>query len=100
MAIASKGTGLEVNSDISQCMIISRDQNTGEKLNFNIDNISLEEVEQFKYLGTNLTNQNSIQEEIKSKLKSGNDCYHQVQNHLSSSFLSKSIKKMIYGTQL
>jgi len=37
-------------------------------------------VEEFKYLGTNLTNKNSIQEEIKSRLKSGNACYHSVQN--------------------
>jgi len=37
-------------------------------------------VEEFKYLGTTLTNQNSIQEEIKSRMKSGNACYHSVQN--------------------
>ena len=39
---------------------------------------SFERVEQFKYLGTALTNQNSIQEEIKSGLKSGNPFYHSV----------------------
>ena len=37
-----------------------------------IDNSSFERVEEFKYLVTTLTNQNSIQEEIKSRLKSGN----------------------------
>jgi hypothetical protein len=37
-------------------------------------------VEKFRYLGTTLTNQNSIQDEIKSRLKSGNSCYHSVQN--------------------
>jgi hypothetical protein len=47
-------------------------------------------------LGTNLTNQNSIQEEIKSRLKSGNACYHSVQNILSSSLLSKNIQIKIY----
>ena len=49
-------------------------------------------MEEFKYLGTKLTNQNSIQEEIKSKLKSGNTCYHSVQNLLSSSLLPKNLK--------
>jgi len=45
-------------------------------------------VEEFKYLGTILTNQSSNQEEIKSRLKSGIACYHLVQNLLSSSLLS------------
>jgi len=49
-----------------------------------IDNSSIERVEEFKYLGTTLTNQNSIQEEIKSRQKSGNACYYSVQNLLSS----------------
>jgi hypothetical protein len=47
-------------------------------------------------LGTTVTNQNSIQEEIKSRLKSGNACYHSVQNLLSSSLLSKNVKIKIY----
>jgi len=55
-------------------------------------------VEEFKYLGTNLTNQNSIQEAIKSRLKSGNAGRHLVQNLLSSSLLSKGIKIKIYRT--
>jgi hypothetical protein len=37
-----------------------------------MDNSTFERVEEFKYLGTNLTNQNVIQEEIKSRLRSGN----------------------------
>ena len=46
----------------------------------NVDNSSIERVEEFKYLGTTLTNQNSIQKEVKSRLKLGNACYHLVQN--------------------
>jgi len=53
-------------------------------------------MEQFKYFGTTLTHQNSIQEEIKSRLKSGTACCHSVQNLLSSSLLSKNIKIKIY----
>jgi hypothetical protein len=41
---------------------------------------------------------NSIQEEIKSRLKSGTACYYSVQNLLSSSLLSKNIKIRIYRT--
>jgi hypothetical protein len=61
------------------------------------DNSSFQRVEQFKYLGTNLTDQNSILEEIKSRMKSGNSCYNSVQNLLSSSLLSKNTKIKIYG---
>jgi len=57
-----------------------------------------ERMEEFKYLGRTLTYQNSIQEEIKSRLKSGNACCHLVQNLLSSSLLSKILKIKIYRT--
>jgi len=63
-----------------------------------IDSSTFERVEEFKYLGTILRNQNSIPEEIKSRLKSGNACYHSVQNPLSSRLLSKNLKIKIYRT--
>ena len=56
------------------------------------DNSSFEMVEEYKYLGTTLMFKNSIQEEIKSRMQSGNACYHSEQNILSSSLLSKNIK--------
>jgi len=52
-------------------MVMSRDQNAGRIHSVRIDNITFERVVDFKYLGTNLTNQNSIAEEIKSRLRSG-----------------------------
>jgi hypothetical protein len=55
-------------------------------------------VQLFKYLGTTLTNQNYIQEEIKSRLKSGNACYHSVQNILCSGLLSKNLNIKIHRT--
>ena len=42
------------------------------------------------------TNQNSIVEEIKSRLMSGKACYHSVQNLLSSRLLSKNLKIKVY----
>ena len=62
------------------------------------NNKFFERVEELKYLGTTLTSQKSIQEEIKSRLKLGNACYHSVQNLLSSSLLSNYIKIKIYRT--
>jgi hypothetical protein len=48
--------------------------------------------------GNTLTYQNSIQEEIESRLKSGNACYHSVQNLLCSRLLSKFLKIKIFRT--
>ena len=72
--------------------------NAGRGHSVKIDNSSIERFENFKYLGAMLTDQNSIQEEIKSTLKSGNACYHSVQNLLSSRLLSKNLKIKIYRT--
>ena len=74
LVLATKETGLELNADKSKYMVMSRDQNTGRSHSVNIDNSSIERVEELKYLGTTLTNKNSIQEEINSRLKLGNAC--------------------------
>ena len=55
-----------------------------------IDNSSIERVEEFKFLGTTLTDQNSIQKDIKIRLKLGHACYYSVQNLLSTRLLSKT----------
>ena len=58
----------------------------------NFHNSSTEWVEEFKYLGTTLTNKSSIPEEIKSRLKLGDACYYSVQNLLSSGFAIQKFK--------
>jgi len=79
-------------------MVMSRDRNAGRGHGVKIDNSSIERVGEFRYLGTTLTDQNSIQEEIKSRLKLRNVCYHSVQNLLSSRLLSRNLKIKIYRT--
>ena len=90
--------GLEVSADKTKYMVMSRDQNAGQNHSVRIDNSTFERVEEFKYLGTTLTTQNSIREEIKSRLRSGNACYHSVQNLFSSRLLSRKLKIKIYRT--
>ena len=96
LVVATKETGLEVNADKTKYMVMSREQTAGLSHTLKVDNSFIERVEEFKYLGTMLTNQNSIQEEIKSSLKLGNACYHSVQNLLSSSLLSNNLMIKIY----
>jgi len=92
LAASTRESGLEVCADKTKYMVMSRDQNAGQNHSARIDNSTFERVEEFKYLGTTLTIQNSIREEIKSRLRSGNACYHSVQNLLSSRLLSKKLK--------
>jgi sorting nexin-29 len=81
---ASRDIGLEINAEKTKYMIMSRYPNSGQNKNIRIANESFENVTKFKYLGTTLTNQNDIRDEIKSRLNSGNACYYSVQNLLSS----------------
>jgi hypothetical protein len=86
-----KETGLEANADKTEYMVMSGDQNAGRSHNIKIDNSSSDRVEEFKYLGTTLRNQKSIQEEIKRRLKSGNASYQSMRNLLSSNLLYPKI---------
>jgi hypothetical protein len=52
----------------TKCMVMSREESAGQTHSIKIDNCFFERVEEFKFSGTTLTNENSIQEEIKSGL--------------------------------
>jgi hypothetical protein len=79
-------------------MVMSQNQNAGQSHSIAIYNSSFETMENFKFLGTTLTNRNSIQEENHRTLQSGNACCHSVKNLLSSNLLSKTIMIKIQRT--
>ena len=60
--MASDEIGLEVNADKTKFMVMSRDQNAGRSHNIKSDDSSFERVEEFKHLGTTLTDQKSIRD--------------------------------------
>jgi hypothetical protein len=95
---ASKEVGLEVNPEKTKHLLMSRSQMVGQKCSIKIVKRPFEYVAKFKYLGTTLTDQNHMHEEIKSRLNSGNACYHFVQSLLSSRLLSRKMKVKIYKT--
>jgi sorting nexin-29 len=95
---ASKEVGLEVNPEKTKYMLMSRSQKIGKKHNIKIANRSFEDVAEFKYPGTTLTDQNHMHGEMKSRLNLGNACSHSVQSLLSSRLLSRNLKVKIYKT--
>jgi hypothetical protein len=95
---ASKQIGLEVNPKKAKYMLMSHSQKIGQKHSIKIANRSFEDVAKFKYLGTILTDQNYMHEEIKSTLNLVNACYHSIQSLLSSHLLSRNSEVKIYKT--
>ena len=66
LVVATKEIGLEVNANKTKYMVMSQEKTAGLSHTMMVDNSSIERVEDFKYLGTTLTNQNSIQEELRA----------------------------------
>jgi hypothetical protein len=77
---------------------MSRHQKSEQYHDVRVANESFENVAKFKYLEMTLTNQNDIHDKIKSRLNSGNACYHSVQNLLSSCLIIKTLNIKIYKT--
>ena len=71
LVVDSKATGLEGNVDKSQYMVMSGDQNAGGSHNIKTDNGSFERVEQFKYLGTNLTSKILFRKKLSADCSQG-----------------------------
>jgi hypothetical protein len=81
-----------VNLEKSKYVLMLRYQKAGQKHSMKIANRSFEDVAKFKYLGKILTDQNCMNEEIKSRLILGNACFHSVQSVLTCHLLSRNLK--------
>jgi hypothetical protein len=88
---ANRDAGLEINEEKTRYMIMSRHPNSGQNHNVRIANELFEDVAGFKYLGSTLTHQTDIHDEVKSRLNPGNTCYYPVQNLLSSRRISRQL---------
>jgi ribosomal protein S2 len=98
---ASEEVCSEVNTEKTKYMFVSHHQATEQyHTDIKVASKSFENVAKFRYLGMMLTNQNCIQEEIKSRLNLENACYHTVQNLSSSHLLFKNIKIKIYRSTI
>jgi hypothetical protein len=86
-----RNIGLETNAEKTKYMIMSH-PNSGQNQIIMIANGSFENMTKFKYLGTTLTNHNGTNDEIKSRLNSGNACFCSVQNFSSSRLISKTLR--------
>jgi hypothetical protein len=93
-----KGVCLEINIEKAIYMLLCPHPNAGQNQDIRVANRALENVSQIKYLGTIVTNQNIIEEEIKMRLNSGNAWYHSVHSLLSSRLLSENLKISIHDT--
>ena len=93
----SKKVGLKINESKTKYMITSRSTNKWSHLNeLRIENFGFERVNRFKYLGSLITENNVITEEIKERLKDGNKCYGALLPLMKSKDLSRNAKKKIY----
>jgi hypothetical protein len=97
LVVASKQIWLKVATCKWKYTVMSRNQDAGWSHSIKADNLNLWKSGKSN-LGTTLTNQNSVQEEIKSRLMLRNVCYGLVRNILSSNLLSNNIKIKIYRT--
>jgi hypothetical protein len=94
---ASRDVRLEVSTEKTKCMVVSRHQNVGQNDNLLTANNFFENVVKMKCLRTTVTNENFIHKEIESRLVSGSaSCCYCVQSPWSSRFLSKSLKTKIH----
>jgi sorting nexin-29 len=89
-----KYIGLTINIGKTKYMMVKRrgvDHN-----NLQVGNNIFEQVQDFKYLGSNLNNQNNMHGEINIRLDAANRCFYALRTLFKSRLLSRKTKKHLY----
>lgn len=87
--------GLEINRNKTEYMIVDR-ENIQHPPAIKLNNNEYSIVKQFRYLGTIITEDNSIVPEICTRIRNANKCYFALQNILKSRSLSRKSKIRTY----
>jgi sorting nexin-29 len=96
LEMAAQKIGLMINYDKTKYMETTCKPNKEKYIRIN--NRDIERVNQFKYLGSIITNNNNISSEINRRIDMGNTCYYGLRNILRSRLLKEDTKCKIYKT--
>ncbi|KAL4126538.1 hypothetical protein QTP88_010759 [Uroleucon formosanum] len=96
---AAKRVGLEINAEKTEYMVVQRHEQIGCRNEvLEVENYKFKRVQQFKYPGTLITQQDEIGTEIKARIQAANKCYFGLTKLLKSRVISKNLKSQIYQT--
>ncbi|KAL4084379.1 hypothetical protein QTP88_028202 [Uroleucon formosanum] len=96
---AAKRVGLEINAEKTEYMVVQRHEQIGCRNEvLEVENYKFKRVQQFKYLGTLITQPNEIGTKIKARIQAANKCYFDLTKLLKSRVISKNLKSQIYQT--
>ena len=97
MLLSSKEIGLAVNVEKTKYMVNSRKKETFRNIkSFECNGGVYERVNEFKYLGAQINDQNEMHLEIRARMAAGNRCYYALQKLLRSSYLNRKLKILVY----
>jgi hypothetical protein len=90
--------GLRINSDKTKYMLLSRKGPSGQHRNIIINGTTYKQCSSCKYLGSLITEDDNMKEEIRSRIAAGNRCYLALQSVFKTRSLSKNLKSKVYRT--
>ncbi|VVC44605.1 Reverse transcriptase domain [Cinara cedri] len=99
--VAAEKVGLRVNEEKTKYMVVSRRNGNQVQEEFiEVEEYKFKRVDQFKYLGSIITQDNDIKTEISTRLQSANKCFFGLSKIFRSRAISKNLKVRMYLTLL